>query len=160
MFKEINHPSHVSNPLRCAWSPPNHHFLTARVECWSVETSRLLSEEISFDCGAKCQHIISNLFYKQTHCTRPGIDTKGRQTNTLHDRIDTKVKQTYLDQQVRHLILRCQELFLLELISCWIDLPKGWTNVVYFPLKIFEKFANYQNVNKNMDIWFINAGDN
>ena len=47
------------------------------------------------------------------------------QTNTLHDRIDTKVKQTYLDQQVRHLILRCQELFLLELISCWIDLPKG-----------------------------------
>ena len=47
------------------------------------------------------------------------------QTNTLHDRIDTKVKQTYLDQQVRHLILRCQELFLLELISSWIDLPKG-----------------------------------
>ena len=31
----------------------------------------------------------SNLFYKQTHCMRAVIDTKGRQTNTLHDRIDT-----------------------------------------------------------------------
>ena len=33
VFEEINHPSHVSSPLRCAWSPPNHHLLTVRVEC-------------------------------------------------------------------------------------------------------------------------------
>ena len=55
VFEEIKHPSLVSSPLRCAWSPPNHRFLTAGVECWSVETSRLLSEETSFDCGAKGQ---------------------------------------------------------------------------------------------------------
>ena len=54
MFEEISHPSHFSSPLKCVCSPPNHRFLTARVECWSVELSRSLSE-ISFDCGAKGQ---------------------------------------------------------------------------------------------------------
>ena len=43
---------------------------------------------------------------------------------------------------------RFQELFLLELISCWVHLPKGWTNVVYFSVKICENFANYQNIFK------------
>ena len=33
---------------------------------------------------------------------------------------------------------RLQELFLLELISCWVELPKGWTNVVYSSVKICE----------------------
>ena len=55
VFEEIKHPSLVSSPLRCAWSPPNYRFLTAGIECWSVETSQLLSEETSFDCGAKGQ---------------------------------------------------------------------------------------------------------
>ena len=41
--------------------------------------------------------------------------------------------------------LRFQELFLLELISCWVDLPKGWMNVVYFSVKIC---ANCQNIRK------------
>ena len=44
---------------------------------------------------------------------------------------------------------------LLELISCWFDLTRGWTNVVYFSVNICEKFANYQNIKKkkNVDIW-------
>ena len=46
------------------------------------------------------------------------------------------------------LFSRFQELFLLDLISGWVDLPKGWTNVVYFSVKICEKFANYQNIKK------------
>ena len=33
---------------------------------------------------------------------------------------------------------RFQELFLLELISCWVEIPKGWTNVVYFSVKFAE----------------------
>ena len=91
--------------------PPNHRFLTACVECWFIELSRSLSEEISFDCGAKGQLLTlkdvnvlyPTCFCKQAHCTRAGMDTKGRQTNTLHRRIDTKVRQTDLDQQARHL---------------------------------------------------------
>ena len=68
----------------------------------------LLLGDISFDCGAKDQlltlrdinnYIISNLFYKQTHCTKAGINTNGRQINTLCDRIDKKVRQTELDQK-------------------------------------------------------------
>ena len=57
------------------------------------------------------------------------------------------------------LFSRFQELFLLVLISCWVDLLKGWTNVVYFSVKICEKFANYQNIKqkKNMDIWCMEA---
>ena len=94
----------MSSSLRCAWSPPNYRFLTAR-----VETSGLLSEEILWRKRSvvhfkRHKYIISNLFYKQTHCMRAGIDTKGRQINKLHDRIDTKVRQTDLDQQARHLL--------------------------------------------------------
>ena len=44
------------------------------------------------------------------------------------------------------LFSRFQELFLLELISCLVDLPKGWTNEVYFSVKLCGKFANYQNI--------------
>ena len=36
---------------------------------------------------------------------RTGINTKGRQTNTLYNRIDTNVWQTDLDQQARHLLV-------------------------------------------------------
>ena len=45
------------------------------------------------------------MFYKPTHCTRTGINTKGRQTYTLYNRIDTNVWQTDLDQQARHLLV-------------------------------------------------------
>ena len=68
MFEEINGLSHVSIPSTCAWSPPNH---------------RLSLSDI------KRHKYIKSKFYKQTHCMRAVIDTKGRQTNTLHDRIDT-----------------------------------------------------------------------
>ena len=66
MYEEVNHQPHVSSPLRCACSPPNHRFLTARVECCPSEISRLLSEEISFDCGAKGQLLtlkVINILY-------------------------------------------------------------------------------------------------
>ena len=46
---------------------------------------------------------------------RAGIDTKGRQINKLHDRIDTKVRQTDLDQQARHLL----EIFVRTLKPLW-----------------------------------------
>ena len=74
--------------------------LTARVECWSAETSRLLSEEI---CNNNLNILFSICFTNKP--TSSGIDTKGRQTNTLHDRIDTKVMQGDLDQQFRHLLV-------------------------------------------------------
>ena len=37
-------------------------------------------------------NILYNLVYKQTHCEREATNTEGRQTNTLHDQIDTKVR--------------------------------------------------------------------
>ena len=65
---------------------------------------RLWSQRLVVDIK-RLKYIISNLFYKQTHRTSAGIDTKGRQTNTLHDRIDTKVRQGDLGQQARHLLV-------------------------------------------------------
>ena len=65
---------------------------------------RLWSQRLVVDIK-RLKYIISNLFYQQTHCTSVGIDTNGRQTNSLHDRIDTKVRQGDLGQQARHLLV-------------------------------------------------------
>ena len=76
VFPEINHPSHVSSPLRCTWSPLNHCFLTSRVD----PSNLLWLLEISFDCGAKGKlltlkdsYIFIKLFYTQTVGTGIGI---------------------------------------------------------------------------------------
>ena len=44
---------------------------------------------------------------------------------------------------------RFQELFLLELISCWVEIPKGWTNVVYFSVKICGKLRTTKILKKH-----------
>ena len=41
---------------------------------------------------------------------RTVIDTKGRQTNKLNDRINTKVSHTDFDQQARHLLVIFEDL--------------------------------------------------
>ena len=48
-----------------------------------------------------------------------------------------------------------QELFLLELVSCWADLPKD-----YFQWKFAKNLPTTKILKKNMDIWCINAWDN
>ena len=76
LFEEINHPPRVSSPLRCAWSPPYHRFLTVRQDC-------------------PCRMLILR-----------NVAVAIRQTlNILHDRIDTKVRQTDLNQQASHLLV-------------------------------------------------------
>ena len=63
------------------WSPPNHPLSLSVVE-----------PKVSNYWHKKTNILNPICFYKQTHCTRAVIDKKGRQTNTLHYRIDTKVK--------------------------------------------------------------------
>ena len=53
------------------------------------------------------------------------------------------------------LFFRFQELFLLEL-AVGVNLPK--VERMYFTFQ--WKFANYQNIDKNMEIWCIIVWDN
>ena len=48
MFEKINHLSHVSSPFRCAWSPPDHRFLTClRVAAHSPRQRKTEQETFS-----------------------------------------------------------------------------------------------------------------
>ena len=52
--------------------------------------------------------------------------------------IKTRTRRAWKGFRLLFFFSRFQESFLLELISCWVVLPKGWTNVVYFSVKICE----------------------